>query len=159
MQRKLSTEGKMKEAVFGKKEEGKEYKARYGAYIVISRREKKEVILVQAPNGAFFLPGGEIEKEETHAETIAREMLEELGFSVQIGAYLGEAKEYFYSSHRDTYFEHPGYFYVADQWEKIAEPTEKTNQLYWVTPDDAMLLLKRGSHRWAMQKWMKKNHL
>ncbi|GMA55000.1 hypothetical protein GCM10025857_63570 [Alicyclobacillus contaminans] len=85
----------MKEAVFGKKEEGKEYKARYGAYIVISRREKKEVILVQAPNGAFFLPGGEIEKEETHAETIAREMLEELGFSVQIGAYLGKLKNIF----------------------------------------------------------------
>ncbi|MDN6292451.1 MAG: NUDIX hydrolase, partial [Tetragenococcus halophilus] len=44
------------------------------------------------------------------------------------------------------------------QWEKVAEPTEKNNQLHWVTPDDAMLLLKRGSHRWALQKWMKNNY-
>ncbi len=158
MQRKLLMEAKMKEAVFGKKEEGKKYQARYGAYIVIHRKEKQEVILVQAPNGAFFLPGGEIEKDETHEQTIAREMLEEVGFKVKIGAYLGEAKEYFYSSHRDTYFAHPGYFYIADQWEKVAEPTEKNNQLHWVTPDDAMLLLKRGSHRWALQKWMKNNY-
>ena len=27
----------------------------------------------------------------------------------------------------------------------------------YVTADDAMLLLKRGSHRWAVQKWMKAN--
>jgi len=158
MQRKLLMEAKMKEAVFGKKEEGKKYQARYGAYIVIHRNKKQEVILVQAPNGAFFLPGGEIEKGETHEQTIAREMLEEVGFKVKIGAYLGEAKEYFYSSHRDTYFAHPGYFYIADQWEKVGEPTEKNNQLHWVTPDDAMLLLKRGSHRWALQKWMKNNY-
>lgn len=149
----------MKEAVFGIKEAGKAYRARYGAYIVIARCSNQEVILVQAPNGAFFLPGGEIENSETHEQTIAREMLEEVGFEVEINEYLGEAKEYFYSSHRDTYFEHPGYFYVAANFQKVAEPTEKTNQLHWVTPDDAMLLLKRGSHRWALQKWMKENNL
>lgn len=143
------------EPVFGKKESDKPYKARYGAYVVVSRNEGQEVILVQAPNGAYFLPGGEIEGTENHVEAINREMLEELGFEVTVGAYLGEAVEYFYSSHRDTYFYHPGYFYVVDSWKKVAEPTEKTNNLAWVTADEAMLLLKRGSHRWAVQKWMK----
>ncbi|HLQ39758.1 MAG TPA: NUDIX hydrolase [Tetragenococcus sp.] len=149
----------MKEAVFGKKEAGKDYRARYGAYIIISRSNNQEVILVQAPNGAFFLPGGEIEKNETHQQTIDREMLEEVGFKVTVSEYLGEAKEYFYSSHRDTYFAHPGYFYVASDFKEVAPPTEKTNHLHWVSPDDAMLLLKRGSHRWALQKWMKANQL
>lgn len=144
-----------KQPVFGKKETNKTYKERKGAYVVIHCHEGQEVILVQAPNGAYFLPGGEIEQNETHPETIAREMLEEVGFEVQVGEYLGEAIEYFYSSHRDTYYEHPGYFYVVDQFEKVAEPTEKTNQLLWTSPEEAMLLLKRGSHRWAVQKWMK----
>lgn len=147
----------MEHPVFGKKEE-KEYTARYGAYIVIGRKNNEEIILVQAPNGAFFLPGGEIEKGETHEMAIDREMLEELGFKVEIGAYLGEAVEYFYSSHRDTYYYHPGYFYCAARWEKIAEPTETTNHISWHSIDDAMLLLKRGSHRWAVQQWLKKEN-
>ncbi len=142
------------EPIFGKKEVGKNYQDRFGVYVIISRNNAKEVILVQAPNGAYFLPGGEIENKETHQETIDREMLEEVGFQVTVGNYLGEATEYFYSSHRDTYFKNPGYFYVVDQWVKVAAPTETTNGLSWVTPDEAMLLLKRGSHRWALQKWM-----
>lgn len=143
----------MEKPIFGKKEDGKTYKARYGAYVVIHQDEK--VIIVQAPNGAYFLPGGEIEANETHQQAIEREMLEEVGFEVEIGQYLGEGLEYFYSSHRDTYFEHPGYFYVVDVWKKVAEPTETTNELAWVTPEDALLLLKRGSHRWAIQEWLK----
>lgn len=145
----------MKEPIFGVKEDSKEYKARYGAYVIVDRNEGSEVILVQAPNGAFFLPGGEIEAGEDHKMAIDREMLEELGFKVALGEYLGEAVEYFYSSHRDTNYYHPGYFYTIKSWEAVAAPTEKTNNLQWVTPDDAMLLLKRGSHRWAVQKWMK----
>lgn len=39
----------------------------------------------------------------------------------------------------------------------LVKPLEDNNQIEWVTADDAMLLLKRGSHRWAVQKWMKAN--
>ncbi|EOT30056.1 NUDIX hydrolase [Enterococcus saccharolyticus] len=145
----------MEKPIFGKKEVDKVYKPRFGAYVVIHRENKQEIIIVQAPNGAYFLPGGEIEQGENHLQAINREMLEEVGFEVKVGNYLGEALEYFYSSHRDTYYEHPGYFYVVDAWEKVAEPTETTNELAWVTPADAMLLLKRGSHRWAVQEWLK----
>ena len=96
-----------KEIVFGEKEAGKPYKSRYGAYVVLPN-EKNEVILVQAPNGAYFLPGGEIEPNETKEEAIQRELIEELGFEGEIAAYLGEAVEYFYSRHRDTFYHHPG---------------------------------------------------
>ncbi|KAF1303449.1 MULTISPECIES: NUDIX hydrolase [Enterococcus] len=146
----------MKQPIFGKKEKDKPYKARFGAYVVIEN--ENELVLVQAPNGAFFLPGGEIEAGESHEMAINREMLEELGFTVTIGSYLGEAIEYFYSSHRDTYYHHPGYFYAVTSWEKVAEPTETTNNISWHSIDDAMLLLKRGSHRWAVQQWLKQKN-
>ena len=144
----------MKEAIFGVRLAGKEYRDRFGAYGIVSNAEGK-IILVQAPNGAYFLPGGGIEAGEDQKQAISREMMEELGYQVEIGAYLGEAIEYFYSSHRDIYFRHPGYFYIIDRWQSICQPLEKNNQLSWVSADDAMLLLKRGSHRWAVQKWMK----
>ena len=146
----------MKEPIFGVKLAGKDYQDRFGAYGIVSNEEGK-IILVQAPNGAYFLPGGGIEAGEDQKQAIAREMMEELGYQVEIGAYLGEATEYFYSSHRDIYFRHPGYFYVISAWQSVCQPLEKNNQLSWVTGDDAMLLLKRGSHRWAVQKWMKFN--
>ena len=81
-------------------------------------------------------------------------MLEELGISVEIGCYLGEADEYFYSNHRQTAYYNPGYFYVANTWRQLSEPLERTNTLHWVAPEGAVRLLKRGSHRWAVEKWL-----
>ena len=40
--------------------------APYGVYAVIPDAEKNKLSLVQAPNGAWFLPGGEIEAGEDH---------------------------------------------------------------------------------------------
>ena len=46
---------------------------------------KKQIILIQAPNGAWFLPGGEIEAGENHQEALKGELIEELGFTAEIG--------------------------------------------------------------------------
>ena len=118
--------------------------------------EEKEIALVQAPNGAYFLPGGEIEGHETKEETIEREMLEELGFEVVLSEYLGQADEYFYSRHRETFFYNPGYFYSTKSWEKVSEPLEEGNNSSWEQPAKAIALLKRGSHKWAVEEWIKK---
>ncbi|MEG1503184.1 MAG: NUDIX domain-containing protein [Enterococcus sp.] len=142
--------------VFGVKETGKNYQARYAAYAILINDEQ-QIALVQAPNGAYFLPGGEIEGEETKEEAIEREMLEELGFEVVLAEYLGQADEYFYSRHRDTYFYNPGYFYGTKSWTKVSKPLEEGNQSSWVSPEKAIELLKRGSHKWAVKEWAAKN--
>ena len=102
----------------------------------------------------LFLPGGEIEGEETKEEAIVRELIEEMGIVAEISSYLGEADEYFYSNYRATYYYNPGYFFVADSWKRIGEPTEKTNKIWWVSPQEALVKLKRGSHRWAVERWI-----
>ena len=141
--------------VFGEKEAEKKYQARYAAYAILMN-EEKEIALVQAPNGAYFLPGGEIEGHETKEETIEREMLEELGFEVVLSEYLGQADEYFYSRHRETFFYNPGYFYSTKSWEKVSEPLEEGNNSSWEQPAKAIALLKRGSHKCAVEEWLKK---
>lgn len=138
---------------FGEKSETLIYKKRVGAYIVVSRNNATEIVLVQAPNGAYFLPGGEIEQGETKEVAIHREMIEELGYEVGIGEYLGQADEYFHSRHRNTDYYHPGYFFVADSWQQICDPLEKTNTIHWVSINTGIDLLKRGSHKWAVRKW------
>ena len=122
----------MDKPIFGEKKQFADYQTRYAAYIVIERDQ--QIAVIEAPNGAFFLPGGEIEGEETK-----------------------EADEYFYSNYRATYYYNPGYFFVADSWKRIGEPTEKTNKIWWVSPQEALVKLKRGSHRWAVERWIEKN--
>ena len=144
----------MDKPVFGEKEQSAEYLNRYAAYIIVEKNN--EIALIEAPNGAFFLPGGEIEGQETKKEALRRELIEEMGIAAEIDIYLGEADEYFYSNYRKTHYYNPGYFYVASNWQQVGEPTEKTTQIWWVSPVDAIQKLKRGSHKWAVEQWLTK---
>lgn len=116
---------------FGDKVEGAHYQTRYGVYAVIPNQDKTKIILVQAPNGAWFLPGGEIEAGEDHFSALKRELIEELGYTATLGQYYGQADEYFYSSHRDTYFYNPAYIYEVVDFSEIGNPLEDFNKLAW----------------------------
>ncbi|MHC5249032.1 NUDIX hydrolase [Enterococcus sp. LJL90] len=141
---------------FGLKTENVEYISRYAVYVVLPN-QKNELAIVQAPNGAYFLPGGEIEAGEDQLAAIQRELIEELGVEATLGNYYGQADEFFFSRHRDTYYYNPGYFYQVTAWQQVCEPTEKTNVIAWVAPEKAIELLKRGSHKWAVEQWLKTN--
>ena len=140
-------------AAFGNKEEGVDYVSRYGVYAVIPDDKQEKIILVQAPNGAWFLPGGEIEKGEDQLTALRRELIEELGFTAQIGQYFGQADEYFYSRHRDTHFYNPAYIYEVTAFEQTQKPLEDFNNLAWFPIDEALDKLKRGSHKWGIEMW------
>ncbi|HFI0171999.1 TPA: NUDIX hydrolase [Streptococcus suis] len=140
-------------AVFGEKKTGVTYQNRFGVYAVIPDEKKENIILVQAPNGAWFLPGGEIEKGENHLIALERELMEELGFTAEVGQYYGQADEYFYSSHRDTYFYNPAYIYQIVSYHQVGQPLEDFNHIAWFPIDEAIQKLKRGSHKWGIEQW------
>ena len=148
----------MTNPTFGEKLTTVDYKARYGVYAVIPNADKNQIILVQAPNGSWFLPGGEIEAGEDHFSALKRELIEELGFSAELGYYYGQADEYFYSRHRDTYFYNPAYIYEVTHFEEIDDPLEDFNNLSWFSIDEAIDKLKRGSHKWGVEAWKKNHH-
>lgn len=148
----------MTKQTFGEKLTNVDYKARYGVYAIIPSTDKKEIILVQAPNGSWFLPGGEIESDENHLSALKRELIEELGFSAELGYYYGQADEYFYSRHRDTYFYNPAYLYEVTHFKEIGAPLEDFNNLAWFSIDEAIKKLKRGSHKWGVKAWKKNHH-
>lgn len=142
---------------FGEKVATATYKNRYGVYAIIPNPSGDKLILVQAPNGSWFLPGGEIEAGENHLTALERELLEELGFTATLGQYLGQADEYFYSSHRDTHYYHPAYLYEVTSFTQVDQPLEDFNNLAWFPIEEAKAKLKRGSHRWGIETWQK-NH-
>ena len=143
----------MANPTFGERKGNVTYQPRYGVYAVIPDPEKKQIVLVQAPNGAWFLPGGEIEAGEDHQETLKRELIEELGFTAEIGNYFGQADEYFYSRLRDTYYYNPAYLYEAISFQEVQKPLEDFNHIAWFPIDEAIEKLKRGSHKWGIEAW------
>ena len=149
----------MTNPTFGEKKEGVTYKTRYGVYAVIADSNKEKIILVQAPNGAWFLPGGEIEEGEDHLEALQRELIEELGFTAEIDTYYGQADEYFYSSHRDTHYYNPAFLYEATSYHEVQKPLEDFNHIAWFPVNEAISNLKRGSHKWAIQAWKKQHQI
>lgn len=144
---------------FGNYSEHENYVARYGVYAIIPNQERTKVILVQAPNGAWFLPGGEIEAGEDHQSALERELLEELGFTASIGQYFGQADEYFYSRHRDTHYYNPAYLYEVTRYTEIGQPLEDFNNLAWFPVNQAIEKLKRGSHKWGIEQWKNRKNV
>ncbi|TWS95441.1 NUDIX hydrolase [Streptococcus sp. sy018] len=142
---------------FGIKKENTDYTTRHGVYAIIPNKTNDQIILVQAPNGSWFLPGGEIEAGEEHLTALRRELIEELGFTAEFGQYYGQADEYFYSSHRDKHYYNPAYIYQVTQFQVAQSPLEDFNQLAWFPVDEAISKLKRGSHQWGVKEWQK-NH-
>lgn len=138
---------------FGQKVDQVDYQVRHGVYAIIFDPEIEKFILVQAPNGAWFLPGGEIEGSESKEEALKRELIEELGFELVEADYLGQADEYFYSSHRDKHFYNPAYIYQVNHYQKAGQPLEDFNHLEWFSYEEALAHLKRGSHKWGLEAW------
>lgn len=137
---------------FGEKVEGIQYTVRIGIHCIVFNASRDKILLVSPPNGSYLLPGGATENQETHIETLKRESMEELGFEIEVGTYLGEAEDYYYSSHREAHFHNPAHFYVLSSWKKAGEPLEDFNTLTWTTLPEALTLLKRGGHRWAVEQ-------
>lgn len=143
---------------FGLKIKDQIYRTRVGVHIVIFDPESKKILLVSPPNGSYLLPGGEIEGNETHEETAQRESMEELGFEIEVGQFIGEAEDYYYSKHRHQHYHNPAFFYTTKSWKAVCEPLEDFNQLEWATIPEALAKLKRGSHKWAVEQF-EKNYL
>jgi 8-oxo-dGTP diphosphatase len=141
--------------VFGEKLENVDYQTRYGVYGIVSCESAggHEICLVQAPNGAYLLPGGEIEENEDRETALKRELLEELGADCKLGTYLGQADEYFYSSHREKHFYNPAYIYLLEDVIYAHKPLEEGNGIFWFSVEDALTKLKRGSHQWGLVQW------
>ncbi|CAM3116033.1 NUDIX domain-containing protein [Lactococcus hircilactis] len=140
---------------FGEKITDVDYVDRYGVYGIVSRLDHREICLIQAPNGAYFLPGGGIEAGENQEMALKRELIEELGVHAEVGQYFGQADEYFYSSHRDTYYHNPAYIYETKAVRFDQAPLEDFNTIFWFDVDTAISKLKRGSHKWGVEQWKK----
>jgi 8-oxo-dGTP diphosphatase len=134
---------------FGVREPGKKYVDRPGAYAVAQDHQGRFAAVEAYTN--YFLLGGGIDPGEEPEAALLREVLEESGRSAQIVGKIGEAVEYIKVPNEGYFAIHATYFQV-DLGPQVCAAVDCDHIFLWLSRDDAVHRLARGSARWAVQK-------
>jgi 8-oxo-dGTP diphosphatase len=139
---------------FGQTQAGLVYRERMSVYGLCPRGE--HLAITRIGNAAPFdydLPGGGIEADEDEAAALMREFQEEAGLTVWPIRIIGRAGQYWLpqGEARNSL----AAFYEVELTSVDGEPTEADHKLFWMTPTEAMPLLRHEAHAWAVMHWMR----
>ena len=139
---------------FGEHLPDKKYIDRPGAYLIAAEHGK--IAVIQTGKG-LFLPGGGIECGESDAECIRREVLEETGFTAEVGAFLCSAESY--TMHDILGAFHPiQFYYIGRIVNRIREPKEADHRLLWLLPEEVRDNLYPEMQNWAVEAYLEKHN-
>ena len=130
---------------FGARAPGAVYVDRPGAYGVAAAGERIAVVKTKA--GRLFLPGGALQAGETNEDALAREVLEECGWAVQILGEIGRATQFVFVPGEGHFAIRAIYFRMALS-RRRAEHSE--HELVWFPATEALSRLARESDVWAV---------
>ena len=96
-----------------------------------------------------------VDGEETEAQALVREFLEETGLSVRPFARIAEAAQYFRKSDSSP-VNNIGGFWIADALSlDRAAKVEADHELVWLAPHQALVELRHDAHAWAVTAWLR----
>ncbi|CAG7644297.1 NUDIX hydrolase [Paenibacillus allorhizosphaerae] len=136
---------------FGEKDSRLEYTKREGCYAVIIDVNRHHVAAILTTRGHYFLPGGGMEAGESPEECLRRELLEETGYEVSVGSYIGKAQRYFITPRNEPLLQ-VGNFFMARFVKKVQKPINGDHDLKWIVSDEVDELLFHEHHAWAVKK-------
>lgn len=133
--------------IFGQKEKGKYYN-REGAYLIAFSENRTAV--VRTPRG-FFLLGGGIQGEESDAECLERECLEECGYTCTPYRLIAAAETYCVHETKGLFHPIQRYYYGSLD-EKVQSPVEKDHEFLWVDYDSIKGKMYSEMQNWALEQ-------
>lgn len=137
------------ENIFGEKLNGVNYIDRTGVYGIAINDEGK-IATIKTPTG-YFLPGGGIENGETHKECLEREFIEETGYEVVMGGYIGKASIY-HISKTNQYLHGIGYSHFVNLENKTSNKMEEDHQLLWIDARESVKSLYLKHQAWSVSE-------
>ncbi len=138
----------MEPIVFGEIIEGQEYRQRQAVYGLVYN-EKNQIGIIKTPRG-HFLPGGGIENDENHTECLQREFIEETGYGVTAGDFIGSAILYGFAPTAKMYYKMTGHFYKAYLNEMIRSKIEEDHEFIWLDVSEAEATMLLEHQAWAI---------
>lgn len=106
--------------------------------------------------GSYFdLPGGAVDGDETEAEAVVREFVEETGLTVCCVDRLGAAAQYFRKTDGAPINNTGGFWTVDFVSLDPAAKVEPDHELVWLDPVEALKTLRHDAHAWAVSVWLR----
>ncbi|MCH4890821.1 NUDIX domain-containing protein [Acidaminobacter sp. JC074] len=136
---------------FGEKQEGVRYQERVGVYGLVYTRS--EFVVAKVNDGYFFVGGG-LEDGESHERCLKREFLEEVGYTIEIGDYLGVQREYHQSFRSKNYYELIGHCYEVKLIEQVASGEDDHRLVHLKHTEIKRMTLEYQKH--VMKEMIKK---
>lgn len=142
---------------FGKAGPGHDYRLRSTAFGLVVQDNRLACVRVDRGEGSYFdLPGGAVDGDESEAQALIREFLEETGMTVRPVARIAEAAQYFRKSDGER-INNTGGFWIADQLSlDPAAKVEVDHELVWLDPCSALAQLRHDAHAWAVAAWLRR---
>jgi 8-oxo-dGTP diphosphatase len=141
---------------FGQAEPGLSYRERPTAFGIVERDGLIACVRVDRGEASYFdLPGGAVDGDETEAEALAREFVEETGLSVDPGERFAEAGQLFRKSDGGPVHNVGGFWTASVVAENPSAKVEADHELVWLDPARALSELRHDAHAWAVAKWLR----
>lgn len=142
---------------FGVPEPGRDYRDRPAAFGIIERNGEIALVEVEKPGYPPWrdLPGGAIDPGETAADAVVREYGEETGLKVAVDSAFTTADQYFVNPDGKAFNNRATFFELTLLGEDAALKIEGDHTLVWMAPLDALKVLHRDAHAWAVAAWLR----
>lgn len=141
---------------FGTALPGHDYIDRPAAFGIVEHDGRIACVRVERGSASYHdLPGGAVDGDETEAQAVAREFLEETGLVVRPDRRLVDAGQYFRKSDGQP-VNNIGGVWTADRLgHDPAAKVEDDHELVWLEPVEALARLRHEAHAWGVALWLR----
>ena len=141
---------------FGRAESGVVYRDRPCAFGIAERNGLVACVRVDRGDRSYFdLPGGAVDGDETEAQALAREFMEETGLVVRGIERIGATAQVFRRSTGEPLRNLSG-VWTAEVLDHDPEgKVEDDHELVWLSPLTALSSVRHEAHAWALTLWLR----
>lgn len=137
---------------FGRRIAGTVYRPRPGAYGLLTREGGADLAIVRV-SGGCFLPGGGVESGESFEDALRREVIEECGAEIRIGAIVCRATQIL-NPRVGEGVEKAGTYFACWWVGEVCRACDGDHEVIWASPRDAARMLKHPAQSWAVERWV-----
>jgi len=141
---------------FGRPEPGVTYRDRPCAFGIAERAGLIACVRVDRGARSYFdLPGGAVDGDETEAQALAREFMEETGLIVRGVERIGRTAQVFRRSTGEPLRNLSGVWTAEVLGQDADGKVEDDHELVWLSPLEALAGVRHEAHAWAVALWLR----
>ena len=133
--------------VYGRHDPRRHYKARPGAYAILTNGGDLLLTHQQEPRPEFQLPGGGIDPGESQFSALHREVFEEIGWRISSPRRLGAFRSFTFMPEYDLWAEKVCHIFLARPVRSYGPPKEAGHTAIWTSPALALEILAGAGNR------------